>query len=74
MPDSEDQVREALLEALLEKVESENYPSSTILDTIESLLTPEAVPRYADILIRGIRESRFPSISMIHRLQALSGR
>ncbi|MGZ4459632.1 MAG: hypothetical protein ACXVW9_10975 [Nocardioidaceae bacterium] len=74
MPDSEERVREALLEALLEKVESENYPSSTILNTIESLLTPESVPRYAAILIRGIQDSRFPSISMIHRLQALGGR
>lgn len=73
MPENgQNHAREALLEVLLSKVESENYPSSTILDVIESLLTPQDVPRYVDLLVDGVRDSQFPSISMIHRIQALA--
>ncbi len=72
MPDEDFDTRAALLEALLDKVEEDGYPSSTMLDTIEGLLTPRYVQRYAEVLLRGIRESSFPSISMIHRLEALA--
>lgn len=64
--------REELLETLMEKVQSDNYPSSTMLDMIESLLGPDDVPRYAQMLLDRIREDEFPSIDMIKRVQALA--
>jgi hypothetical protein len=64
--------REELLEALMAKVESDYYPSSTMLDMIESLLTPDDVPRYAEMLLERIRADEWPSIDMIKRVQALA--
>lgn len=64
--------RQELLETLMEKVQSDYYPSSTMLDMIESLLGPEDVPRYAQMLLDRIREDDFPSIDMLRRVQALA--
>lgn len=64
-------VRTELLEALLEKVQGDQYPSSTMLDMIEQMLTPDEVPVYAEVLLTRIRSDRFPSIPMLARLKAL---
>ncbi len=66
-------VREQVLDALLEKVETDRYPSSTMLDDIERLLTPWRREDYAEVLLDKIRQDRFPSRSMIDRLVRLSG-
>jgi hypothetical protein len=65
-------VRTEMLEALLQKVGEEQYPSSTMLDMIEELLTPDDVPVYAEMLLTRIRSERFPSIPMLARLQAFT--
>jgi hypothetical protein len=65
-------VREEVLDLLLEKVERDRYPSSTMLDDIERLLTPWRREEYAEILIEKIRRDRYPSRSMIQRLLRLS--
>lgn len=72
MPDPQEIARKALLDALMEKVEDDQYPSLTMLDTIETLLTPDDVERYVQLLVRGIQEARFPSISTIKRLEAMT--
>jgi hypothetical protein len=64
--------RKALLQSLLRKVSEETYPSSTMLDTIEELLTPEDVADYAQVLLQHIEDDRFPSTPMIDRLRELS--
>ncbi|HSE70670.1 MAG TPA: hypothetical protein VLA97_07920 [Nocardioidaceae bacterium] len=64
-------VREALLEELLEKVHRDPFPSSDMLDRIEALLRPDEVPVYAEALLRRVREDNFPSTSMLNRLQRL---
>jgi hypothetical protein len=53
-------------------VERDRYPSSTMLDDIERLLTPWRREEYAEILIEKIRRDRYPSRSMIQRLLRLS--
>ncbi len=70
--DDDYDVRAELLAALLEKVQNEQFPSPTMLDAIEGLLTPEDVPVYAEALLDRIRREPFPSIPMIGRLQALT--
>lgn len=70
--DEFDDARILLLRSLLKKVEADNYPSTTMLDTIEELLTPEELPRYSRILIKHIDNDQFPSIPMIDRLRNLS--
>jgi hypothetical protein len=64
--------RGALLELLMERVESDPYPSTTMLNLIEELLTPEDVPVYAEVLLGHIREAQFPSIPMLNRLHRLA--
>jgi hypothetical protein len=66
-------IREQVLDVLLEKVQGDRYPSSTMLDDIERLLTPWRREDYAEVLMEKIRADRFPSRSMVERLVKLSG-
>ncbi len=66
-------VREAVLDALLDKIEEDRYPSATMMDDVEGLLTPWRRQDYAQILLDKVRDDRFPSRSLIQRLIRLSG-
>ena len=61
-----------MVDALMEKVETDPYPSTTMLDWIEEMLTPDELPRYAESLLSRIRSDKFPSIPMIARLKRLT--
>jgi hypothetical protein len=63
--------REMLLDALLDKVWDDRYPSNTMLDLIESLLRDDEVVIYTRVLLRKVRHERFPSIPMLRRIAAL---
>lgn len=71
MANNPDDVRSQLLKALMAKVESDPFPSSTTMDTIEEMLTPEDVPAYARVLMDKVAEEQFPSVAMIKRLRDL---
>lgn len=64
--------RRRLLRSLLKKAHGDTYPSGTMLDTIEQLLTEDDVEDYADVLLSHIEDDAYPSISMIDRLRNLS--
>ena len=64
--------RQQLLRSLMSKVAEDPYPSTTMMDTIEELLTPEDVPAYAKVLLDHIDNDQFPSTPMIDRLRNLS--
>jgi hypothetical protein len=66
-----DDARAELVATLLEKVSDDQYPSSTMLDLIEELLTPEEQPAYVVFLQDRIRSERYPSIPLLKRLTAL---
>lgn len=66
-----DDARAALVQTLLEKVSQERYPSTTMLDLIEELLTEEEHPAYVKFLQGRLRDDRFPSIPMLKRLTNL---
>ena len=68
MAEREYDVRAELLRHLLEKVHQDPFPSTTMLDQIEQLLTPEDVPGYARVLLAKIEDENFPSIDMIRRV------
>lgn len=72
--DPREEVRAQLLQALMDKVEQDTYPSSTMLDTIEEMLTPAEIPQYAAILLERVENDTYPSIDMIYRLRNLQGR
>lgn len=65
-------IRDAVLDLLLDKVREDRYPSSSMLDDIERLLTPWRRDDYAEVLMAKVREDRFPSHAMIERLLRLS--
>lgn len=69
--DAYDYARVRLLRVLMDIVAEENYPSATIMDTIEELMLPEELPVYSELLLERIERSRFPSIDMINRLRNL---
>ena len=64
--------RRELFEALMAKIDEDVYPSSTMLDMIESLLTSDDVPAYSESLMTRIRNDNFPSISLMQRVQNLA--
>ena len=66
-------VRLQLFELLLDKVDEDTYPSSTMLDQIERLLTPEEAPAYAAVLMAKIEGDTYPSNSLIRRVLELIG-
>ena len=65
-------LRAEIVDALMEKVDTDPYPSTTMLNYIEELMTPDELPRYAESLLSRIRSDNFPSIPMIARLKRLS--
>ena len=66
-------VRDAVLDLLLDKVDNDRYPSPTMLDDIERILTPGRREDYAEVLMAKVRTDRFPSHDMVERLLRLAG-
>jgi hypothetical protein len=67
--DTSEQTRAALLSSLMRKLEADPYPSSTMMDMVEELLTPDDVEPYVKLLLERIDNDNFPSISMLGRVQ-----
>jgi len=65
-------VRAELVKQLIHKVDEDPFPSPTMLNQIEALLTPEELPRYARVLMSKVEDEQFPSIDMIKRLAGLT--
>ena len=66
-----DDARAELVATLLQKVKDDTYPSSTMLDLIEQLLTPAETPAYVVFLQDKIRADQYPSMPMLMRLTRL---
>lgn len=63
-----------LLEILMERVRSDRYPSSQLLDRIEAAFwTPDQVTEYVDMLLEKIDETWYPSGQLLDRVQRLLG-
>jgi hypothetical protein len=63
--------REELLDLLLEKVDQDPYPSTTMMDMIEEMLTRDRMEAYARILMAKVSADNFPSLDLIARVKAL---
>jgi hypothetical protein len=64
--------RDLLLDALLDKVAQDRFPSISMLDMIEDLLEPDEVALYARVLLYKVRRDKYPSIPMLRRIAALA--
>jgi hypothetical protein len=71
---SREQVETALAHLLLEKVRQDNYPSATDMDMLEELMPPDMVRDYVNVLLEKTLSSRWPSISILRRLQRVTQR
>ena len=58
--DEQYDVRKEILRVLMQKVANDQYPSTTMLDMIEEMLTPDEVPAYAELLMERIRGRAIP--------------
>jgi hypothetical protein len=65
-------VRGELIDLLLEKIASDRNPSITMMNLVEELLAPDDIPAYAAVLMDKVKTERFPSLSMIRRVMALT--
>jgi hypothetical protein len=64
--------QEHVYEVLMERVRTDRYPSSNLLDRIEKLLyTPEQIVAYVDMLIEKIDEAWYPSNQLLDRVQKM---
>jgi hypothetical protein len=64
-------LRSEILQDLWRRVEADAYPSATMMDRIELMLTPDEVPAYAEMLMQKIRPDTYPSIDLINRVVRL---
>lgn len=71
MADRDDRVRRMILGELWRRAEKDTYPSATMLDDIECLITRDEVPAYAEMLMAKIRADRYPSTDLVNRVIAL---
>jgi hypothetical protein len=69
----QEQVRQALLDELIKLIENDTYPSTTFMDMVEELLTPDDVERYTEVLLDKVRDEQYPSVSMLARIRNLAG-
>lgn len=66
-------VRDLVLAALLDKIAGDRFPSTTMMDQVEDLLTPARLGQYVKILLDKVHNDRFPSSDILQRLIRLSG-
>jgi hypothetical protein len=69
----QEQVRQALLDTLIDLISEDTYPSNTMMDMVEELLTPDDVERYTEVLLDKVRDEQYPSVSMLARIRDLAG-
>lgn len=72
MADPQEQVRRQLLEKLLDAIDNDPFPSITMMDMAEELLTTEELTEYAGVLLQKIADEQFPSVSMLQRIRDLA--
>ena len=73
MPEQDEfDVRHEIVSLLLEKVRRDRFPSSTMMDLLEEMLTPQDVPAYARTLMEKVSADEFPSIDLMVRLRGLT--
>jgi hypothetical protein len=61
-------------EFLMERVRTDRYPSSQLLDRIEGVIwTPEQVTAYVDMLLEKLDETWYPSGQLMDRVQRMLG-
>jgi hypothetical protein len=69
-----DEIREWLVELLLDKVREDRYPSCTHLDLIERWIPRRMIPEYLEVLKEKVEQDCYPSIPMLRRIRHVAQR
>lgn len=64
--------QQAVFELLTDTIRRDRYPSSTMMNIVESHMTEEQIPEYLDMLMEKVESENFPSMDMIRRIVALT--
>jgi hypothetical protein len=67
-----DEARAWFVEALLDKVRDDRYPSATHLALIEETLPREMVSDYLEVLMEKVAQDTVPSVPMLRRIQRVA--
>ena len=71
----EQNLRERFVQILLDRIRAEPYPSLAQMDLLESTVTsPEQLAEYLDALMDKVETTRFPSLTMMRRIQRIAAR
>jgi hypothetical protein len=69
MANNERDARGQLVQLLLGKVADDAYPSTTMLDLIEEMVTDEDRDDYIAVLWDKVRDDTYPSLALMTRLR-----
>jgi hypothetical protein len=65
----EQDARAQLVQLLLGKVSEDTYPSTTMLDLIEEIVTADDRGDYIEVLWEKVRDDTYPSLAPMTRLR-----
>jgi hypothetical protein len=69
-----DEIREWLVELLLDRVREDRYPSPTYLDLIERWIPRRMIPEYLEVLREKVEHDRYPSLDLLRRIRRVAER
>lgn len=65
-------LRERLTKSLLDEIDEVQFPSVTMMDRAEAALaSQDDLANYAEVLVKKVEATKYPSISMLNRLDGL---
>jgi hypothetical protein len=68
-------LRERYVQILLDRIRAEPYPSLAQMDLLEATVTsPEQLSEYLEALMEKVETTRFPSLTMMRRIQRIASR
>jgi hypothetical protein len=70
---AEQNLRERFVEILLDRIRDEPYPSLALMDLLEATVTsPDQLAEYLEALMEKVETTRFPSLTMLRRIQRIA--
>ena len=72
---AEQNFRERFVQILLDRIRAEPYPSLAQMDLLEATVTsPDQLAEYLEALMENVETTRFPSLTMLRRIQRIASR
>jgi hypothetical protein len=69
MAETQLDARAEVVELLLGKIADDTYPSTTMLDLVEEMITDEDREAYIRVLWEKVRDDNYPSLALMTRLR-----